>query len=32
MNIEEMTLEQIATRKAEIKELSKRDDADIERT
>lgn len=30
MNIEEMTLEQIATRKAEIKELSKRDDADID--
>lgn len=30
MNIEEMTLEQITTRKAEIKELSKRDDADID--
>lgn len=30
MNIEETTLEQIATRKAEIKELSKRDDADID--
>lgn len=30
MNIEEMNLEQIATRKAEIKELSKRDDADID--
>jgi len=30
MNIEEMTLEQIATRKAEIKELSNRDDADID--